>query len=1721
MKRTVILAGLTSVLLVLPGPLAHACCNLIPSAEQTFRGALGTVDRPFASPGQIVELRVRPAVCDAASPGFSASAPDPGAAYAVSVVFTPPGSGHRNVVVLARDCAAIGTCAAAGSTTCLSAGPADLNVVMKDGENRLQFRFPDTGALRLVDNQMAHTLTGPATLAVTASTDPLPCGLVVGTCTGQTGLVACVDDLFAGDGTCNEVAVAPLFGHFTALPPPNRFEELCTTPPFPTGPCTGTAPEVRFTVDTAGNVLLPVDWRSVLVASAVPVPRLLRGSSSVDTGLSARPGPIHIPGGEFLRSFTLEGAPLPPVFVPQLDPQASNELTLFGSSDTPQSVLRLARKSPIAHSCMGGPTSGLPCTTDEECQGGSCAQSMCVGGPSDGQPCGNDADCTPGECGEPLFEFSLMEGVGPVVVPRDLVTGAPGVCRDGGDAGQACVAPGKCAGGAPCVDYRAAAEDPVPLEGLTGTDQVFTFTENEGIAGRDLNGDGDTTDLVLTFQDHTTGQQIPIGEGCPVPGCPEGRAITAILQPPFVFPALATEGDVAAFLEPEAQQGIPNPDKNLDGDTMDTILRVYRRNPDGRTATSVTANLNPPLAVDAALLVNGESVAVSNTQVFFRTPEAASAPHALTRVAASIITAPPNADFFGAPALSGDGRFVAFATDTSDLVPGDTNGTTDVFVFDRTTRDIERASVATGGGEAHGASFNAFISADGRYVAFNSIAPDLDQDFSGFVGNYGVFVHDRCVSNGIGVPGCSPTTKLVSLDITGTQPRSGGTGGISGDGRIVVFSSSATDLVPTRADVTGAFQQLFVRDRCVADGAPIAGCTTPHNELVSVDSNGNAANDEVYHTSLPTISGDGNVVAWVSPATNLVPHDTNGTLDVFVHDRTTGVTELASIASDGTAGSSVSGFGPKPVALSFDGRFVAFTSEAPTLVPNGIGRPMVLVHDRVTGNTELVSTTFDGSPLGGPFPDSLAPSITADGRFVAFVSSVTNLVPNDMNTCSAFTTPGSCPDVFVRDRLTGITSLINLDPTGQQATGSSGFEGFPAISADGSVVAFQSDATNLLGPGVDTDGVDDVFAYAVGTPSCNDGVIDPGETCDPPGSATCPNSALCPETCRCSDDLSGDGDVKDTLLQSIDTTTGLLTSLSCPAEQVAVADGKATFLRPEAAGLATGCPPGGNPPGPPPHLNGDGDTDDLVVHLWDGSTVHNLGCAASAVALSATDVAAVVTEGATPQLETLPLAAVPPQGGSVSCAAWTPSNQTAESIAFCGALVAFLTSESVQGANLNPGSGDTDQNDRVLQLFDPSSGAVINTGRSAVDFVCNENQVAFRTREADEGPGFVGNDDGDTLDDVLQVYDLTRPECRTSGHPADCTINTGQAVRPCALQACDPRQPYRVLPDTVKFLTLECDQGGRTFADCSSGGTDLNDDSDAGDLVIQVFNVRTGVTQFIGTVLQAPTGAPVADQNPLAGGSTPTISTGPDTGTVFVTQGRCVEIGGACSASTDCGNGEFCDPALLTCVRDQGTCNPQSDPTKTGCPLMSTCMNEPVVPASPDTDGDGVPDQLDNCPTVPNADQADSDHDGVGNACDAFCAGMTDPKDVVKVKTSTIAKKDGMLTATLTVALAAYGGEPVTVRLDDRDSEPIIETTLPTIPPQGKTGRAWLYKVKTDGLQSVQLKSLPKRPGYFQVKVKAKHWFTRQSADEPASETTFTLVIGDNCYSHIATKKLD
>jgi subtilisin family serine protease/Tol biopolymer transport system component len=333
-----------------------------------------------------------------------------------------------------------------------------------------------------------------------------------------------------------------------------------------------------------------------------------------------------------------------------------------------------------------------------------------------------------------------------------------------------------------------------------------------------------------------------------------------------------------------------------------------------------------------------------------------------------------------APAITPDGRYVAFASSADTLVPGDTNNWQDVFVHDRETGVTERVSVASDGTEGNAGSTSTppVISADGRYVAFASNASNLVPDDTNSTQD--VFVHDRETG----------TTERVSVASDGTQtPQffSSSNPAISGDGRLVAFQSSASNLV---TDDTNDTADIFVHDR-----------ETGVTERVSVASDGSET-ERFGFSSNPAISADGRHVAFQSSASTLAPGDTNNMSDVFVHDRETGSTERMSLASDGTQGDGFSG-GP---AISADGRYVGFPSGATTLVPgdtNGVWD--AFVHDQEAGVTERVSVASAGTEANQT--SGSTPALSADGRHVAFVSSASNLVPGDTNGQS---------DVFVRTR---------------------------------------------------------------------------------------------------------------------------------------------------------------------------------------------------------------------------------------------------------------------------------------------------------------------------------------------------------------------------------------------------------------------------------------------------------------------------------------------------------------------------------------------------------------------------------------------------------------------------------------------------------------------------------------------------------------------------------
>lgn len=386
------------------------------------------------------------------------------------------------------------------------------------------------------------------------------------------------------------------------------------------------------------------------------------------------------------------------------------------------------------------------------------------------------------------------------------------------------------------------------------------------------------------------------------------------------------------------------------------------------------------------------------------------------------------------PSISADGRFVAFTSYASTLVPGDSNATGDVFVRDRLTRTTSRVSVGPGGAQANeysqtgtGYGSNQAISADGRFVVFVSAATNLvPGDTNGFPD---MFVRDR-------VKG---TTRRMSLGPGGTQANEGSLNpAISADGRFAAFSSYATNLV--RGDINGA-SDVFVRDRVTG--------TTQRVSLALGGSQGN------YDSHEPAISADGRFVAFLSYASNLVPGDTNGQGDVFVRDRKTATTRRVSV---GPRGIQANAFSDLPV-ISADGRFVAFFSEATNLVPGDTnGTWDVFIRDRVKETTRRVSVG-PGGVQGNR--SSYGQAISADGRFVAFRSAASNFVPGDTN---------GFDDVFVRDRLKGTTRRVSLGPGGVQGNDGSGS---PAISADGRFVAFDSGASNVV-PG-DTNGFLDVF----------------------------------------------------------------------------------------------------------------------------------------------------------------------------------------------------------------------------------------------------------------------------------------------------------------------------------------------------------------------------------------------------------------------------------------------------------------------------------------------------------------------------------------------------------------------------------------------------------------------------------------------------------------------
>jgi Tol biopolymer transport system component len=339
--------------------------------------------------------------------------------------------------------------------------------------------------------------------------------------------------------------------------------------------------------------------------------------------------------------------------------------------------------------------------------------------------------------------------------------------------------------------------------------------------------------------------------------------------------------------------------------------------------------------------------------------------------------------------LSADGRFAAYDSSASTLVPDDTNGAWDVFVHDRVTGKTTRESVSSAGAQGDSGSYMPHISADGRFVLFQSYSSNLNPCIDPQTPCLGVFLRDRLLR----------TTTLVSVTSSGVPMGIPDTpSALSPDGRYAVFESTEPNTPEPRA------AQTYVRDLVAKTTTPVS--VSPTGALGDLDSIAGAS----------SISANGRFVSFISHATNLVPGDTNASADVFVRDLATQLTERVSVAYDDSQALDpysqvdyfVNAFVPvnlttwTATSLSADGRLVAFDSAALNLIPGDTNaRKDVFVHDRRTHATIRASVSSTGAEAVGG--DSFFPKMSADGTFVAFVSRASNLVEGDDN---------GRPDVF-------------------------------------------------------------------------------------------------------------------------------------------------------------------------------------------------------------------------------------------------------------------------------------------------------------------------------------------------------------------------------------------------------------------------------------------------------------------------------------------------------------------------------------------------------------------------------------------------------------------------------------------------------------------------------------------------------------------------------------
>ena len=399
--------------------------------------------------------------------------------------------------------------------------------------------------------------------------------------------------------------------------------------------------------------------------------------------------------------------------------------------------------------------------------------------------------------------------------------------------------------------------------------------------------------------------------------------------------------------------------------------------------------------------------------------------YGITRVSTDAAGTPGNG-YSSGPVFSPDGSKIAYHSQASNLVAGDTNDSYDVFVKDLATGAVTLVSVGAFGPQGNASSTSPVFSPDGSKIVFSSSAFNLVAGDTN--GKADVFVKDLVTG----------AMTRVSVDAAGTEGNAGSSQAVfSPDGSKIAFVSQATNLAP--GGISGK-SDIFIKD--LTSGA-LTRITTA---TAGIDFTG---------SSDPVFSPDGSKIAFHSDTTNLVAGDTNRSFDIFVKDLTTGVVTRVSVSASG-AQANLNSFSP---VFSPDGNKIAFQSAATTLVAgdtNGAGD--IFVKDLTTGAISRVSVSAAGvQALSGSFSAVFSP----DGSKIAFFSDASNLVTGDTN--------GSF-DVFVKDLTTGAVTRVSLNAAGAQGNSDSNT---PVFSPDGSTIAFSSNASNLVFN--DTNANNDIF----------------------------------------------------------------------------------------------------------------------------------------------------------------------------------------------------------------------------------------------------------------------------------------------------------------------------------------------------------------------------------------------------------------------------------------------------------------------------------------------------------------------------------------------------------------------------------------------------------------------------------------------------------------------